>query len=242
MANLNELKASREDHFLAADKLIKAAQASGKDLAGAALAEYQGHIAEMKTITAQIKRTEEMVGHLTVNPGSMFGPGQPSASEWRDQSGRPVAVLSKDQSFSLSLGDKITERPSYNFGEFVKALVKGTRNPEIQAALSESGGGATGDYTVPVVLLPQLIDLMRAKTVCVQAGAQTIGLDTEITNLARIAADPTPVWRSEAAAFTEAAPTFERVQFVPKSLGVLVKVSMELIEDSANVNEALLTH
>ena len=170
----------------------------------------------------------------------MFGAAQPTASEWRDQSGRPVAVLSKDQSFSVALADKITERPSYNFGEFVKALVKGTRNPEIQAALSESGGGATGDYTVPVVLLPQLIDLMRAKTVCVQAGAQTIGLDTEITNLARIAADPTPVWRSEAAAFTEAAPTFERVQFNPKSLGVLVKVSVELLEDSQNVNEALL--
>jgi HK97 family phage major capsid protein len=93
---------------------------------------------------------------------------------------------------------------------------------------------------VPVTLLTQLIDLMRAKTVCIQAGALTVPIDTETTNIARVAADPTPAWRNEAAAFSVADPTFEKVSFTPKSLGVLVKVSQEILEDSANLNEALI--
>ena len=138
------------------------------------------------------------------------------------------------------MADKITERPSYGFGDFVKALVKGTRNPEIQAALSESGGGATGDYTVPVILLPQLIDLMRAKTVAIQAGAQTILLDTETTNLPESRLILLRRGAMRRRRLRRLHRHLNKCNSSPKSLGVFVKVSMELLEDSQNVNEALL--
>jgi HK97 family phage major capsid protein len=205
---------------------------------------FDDHIREIEELDGLIKRCEAVTSLSGVNPGSMFG-GHPATTNnrvetWRDDRGRSVPVLAKDQSFSLAVADQITERPSFGFGEFMAALVQPSRNADIRAALSESGGVATGDVTVPVTLLTQLIDLMRAKTVCIQAGALTVPIDTETTNIARVAADPTPAWRNEAAAFSVADPTFEKVSFTPKSLGVLVKVSQEILEDSANLNEALI--
>jgi HK97 family phage major capsid protein len=60
-----------------------------------------------------------------------------------------------------------------------------------------------------------------------------------LTNIVRVSADPTPAWRSEAGAVAIADPTFERIQFAPKSLAVLVKVSQEILEDALNINAAI---
>jgi HK97 family phage major capsid protein len=54
-----------------------------------------------------------------------------------------------------------------------------------------------------------------------------------------VASDPTCVWRAEGGVVTESNPTFEGVIFRAKACGALVKVSMELLEDSANLDEAL---
>ena len=73
--NPNELRASRHDHVTAADKLIKAARESGKDLAGVKLEEYQGHITEIKNIDAQLKRIEESAGPRRGQPRQHVWPG-----------------------------------------------------------------------------------------------------------------------------------------------------------------------
>jgi HK97 family phage major capsid protein len=242
--NLNELRAERADVFSAAEKMVNTAKTSGKDLAGAELTQYNTSVARMKELDTLIAKCEEVGTSRFVNSnrGVPFVPFVPvtaaaPVSGWQDDAGRAVPVLTREQSFSMAVPQG--ERPDYGFGQWIKALVTPTRNGNIRAALSEGGGGATGDYTVPVVLLPQLIDLMRAKAVCFQAGALTVPLETETTNLVRLAADPTPSWRSESAAFATADPTFERVQFKPQSLGVQVKISFELLEDSLNLDDAL---
>lgn len=158
---------------------------------------------------------------------------------WSDSKGNPVAVLAKNQSYARAVRSD-AKKPNFGFGDFVKALVLPNGNSDIRAALSESGGISTGDVTVPTVLMPELIDLMRNKTVCIQAGALTVPLETENTDIARLSADPVPSWRSEAAAVAVADPTFERVRFNPKSLAVVVKISMELLEDAKNINQAIL--
>jgi len=234
--NLNELKAQRADAFSAAEKLINSARATGKDLAGAELAQYNGYLSQIRELDSQIAKCEE-VGAARFNGTPVAALTSASGEKWRTQDGRGVTVLSKGDSAVRAFS---ASQPNFTFGEFVRAMVKGTRDTELQNALSEAGGTSTGAVTVPVVLLPQLIDNLRAKTVSIQAGAKTVLLDTATTNIARISADPTPAWRSESAAFAESAPTFEKVSFTPQSLGVLVKVSHELLEDSVNLNEALL--
>ena len=243
--NPNELKRQRHELKAAAESICDKAMAAKKDLCGDELVAYNAILGQIKTITAQLEEHAALSGLPRDHQDSLLPNLQPdnipaARESWKDQiTGRAVPVLGKDQSFALAVNGN-GQRPSFGFGDFIKALVKPTDNADIRAALSESGGGATGDYTVPVVLLPQLIDLMRAKTTVISAGALTVGLDSEVTNMVRIAADPTPAWRNESAAFAVADPTFERIQFKPQSLGVLVKVSGELLEDSANLNEALM--
>lgn len=165
---------------------------------------------------------------------------------WRTADGKAVRVLSRAERFAdLPGGDEdgrgLTGAPAarVGFGEYVRAMVTGTTNPDIRAALSE-GSDSAGGFTVPTTLLRQLIDRMRSKTVCIQAGALTLPLDTMTTRIARVATDPAAAWRNENAAIAESDPTFEGVTFTARSLAVLVKVSREVLDDSVNINEALL--
>jgi HK97 family phage major capsid protein len=242
--NLNELKAERGDLVAIGQTLLASVRSAKRDMNAGEQAQHETIIRNIQRIDEKIATCERATANTSINPGSMFGSVVGAAENrtevWKNQQGGAVHVLAKDQSFALSLPEQHRQRPEFGFGDYIKALVKGSNDPGIRAALSESGGGATGDYTVPTILLPGLIDLMRAKTVCIQAGALTVALDSETTNIARIASDPTPSWRNEAAAYAAADPTFERVQFKPQSLAVLVKVSEELLEDSANVNQALM--
>lgn len=147
----------------------------------------------------------------------------------------------------LNKNDKLSahapQAPADNrigFGEFVKAMAVGAGTPVIRAAMEEASIGG-GGATVPEYLFAELIDRMRAKTVCINAGAKTVQLHTQKTSIARITGDPTAGWRLENAAIAESAASFDRVTFTANSLAVLVKISRELLDDSVNINEALLT-
>lgn len=158
-----------------------------------------------------------------------------SAGNWKGRDGETIKVLAPKDSYRAAVGG---ERHGFGFGEYVKAMVAGTNSPEIRAALSE-GTDSTGGYTVPRYLLGEVIDAMRARTVCVQAGARTVPIDGHQNTIVRVATDPAAGWRLENAAIAEGSPTFEGLVLAPKSLAVLVKVSRELIEDSLNITEAL---
>ncbi|MEW8522165.1 MAG: phage major capsid protein [Candidatus Thiodiazotropha endolucinida] len=124
-------------------------------------------------------------------------------------------------------------------GAFLRASVLGPRNEVERKALAESGG-PTGGYTVPEILSARVIDRLRAKSVLSQAGAITVPLETQRTVIARLDSDPTPVWRGENEQVSESEPTFGAIAFDTRSLAVLVKVSRELLEDSLNIEEALM--
>src|SRR6185503_14231759 len=158
--NLNELKAQRADAFSAAEKLINSARATGKDLAGAELAQYNGYLSQIRELDSQIAKCEE-VGAARFNGTPVAALTSASGEKWRTQDGRGVTILSKGDSAVRAFS---ASQPNFTFGEFVRAMVKGTRDTELQNALSEAGGTSTGAVTVPVVLLPQLIDNLRAKT------------------------------------------------------------------------------
>jgi len=123
-------------------------------------------------------------------------------------------------------------------GRFLRAMVLGATNDLERRALA-GGTDSAGGFTVPTVLSAELIDLMRAASVASRAGARTVPLTSDSNVVARLATDPTPAWRQENAAITEADPTFDAVTFTPQSLAVLVKVSRELLEDSINLETEL---
>lgn len=139
------------------------------------------------------------------------------------------------------------DRPSFDsavarlgFGGYVRAMALGPRNDLERRALSE-GSGPAGGYTVPEALSARLIDRMRSKATVIRAGAQVVPLTSNRNTFARVATDPTPAWRGENASVAEAEPTFESIALAPKSLGMIVKVSRELLADSINIEQALET-
>jgi HK97 family phage major capsid protein len=239
--NLFEMKKERHEALQACDAILARYHGKDKrDFTPQEAALIDSHTARANQLSEKIQAIEEVNTLSKYDPISLLSGGVRDNGHvecWKDDRGRAVPVLKNNQSFASAVQ---TGQPlNFGFGDFVKGMVMPTGNPEIQAALSESGGISTGDVTVPVNLIGELIDLMRAKTVCIQAGALTVPIESETTNIVRIAADPTPSWRLEAGAVALADPTFERVQFLPKSLAVLVKVSRELIEDSVNINQAI---
>lgn len=159
-----------------------------------------------------------------------------AAGTWRGSSGQTLRALGKD--------DKLTREGTdiplaFGFGEYVAAMVGGTQNQAVRNALSE-GTDSAGGFTTPSYLTKQLIDAMRARAVTIQAGAMTLPLDGKTTTIAKVVSDPVAGWRLENAPVVESAPTFGAVLLQPKSLAVLVKVSRELLQDSLNLEQALL--
>ena len=150
------------------------------------------------------------------------------------QTGMPVQVLAPSDRLCTRTphGDEPT------VGGLLQAMLTGAKTPDIRAALSE-GTDSAGGFSIPLTVLPAFIDRLRAKTQFIQAGAQTVMLDGMRTRIMRIATDPVPTWRAENAAVNESDPTFDAVDLVPKSLACLVKVSVELLQDSVNVADAL---
>ncbi|MDD5580867.1 MAG: phage major capsid protein [Methylobacter sp.] len=125
-------------------------------------------------------------------------------------------------------------------GTIMKGMVLGANgNLSLQNALNE-GTDSAGGYSIAAELLRGFVDKLRDKSVLFQAGSQIFLLDTAKTNLATVVSDPVAGWRAEAAAVNESDMVLGSVQFQPKSLAVLVKVSRELLEDSINIEEILM--
>lgn len=154
-------------------------------------------------------------------------------SGWSDKKGTEVRVLSNRQNFAVP---GAYDGPS--LGDCLRAMVVGPRNDAERRALEE-GTTTAGGFTVPEPLAAQYIDRLRAASVCMRAGAQTVEMTSESLAIARLASDPTMAWRAESAEITAADPTFERVLLEAKSLAGLVKVSRELIDDSVNIGAIL---
>lgn len=149
-------------------------------------------------------------------------------------------VLSREQRMAdlVEGGPESAHLNGLSVGRYLRAMVTGAKNDAERRALAE-GTDSAGGFTVPEILGSSLIDLMRANTVAIAAGAQTVPLTSDRNHIARLASDPAPAWRSENAAINESDPTFSRVTLEPKSLAVLVKVPRELLEDSINIETEL---
>ena len=141
-----------------------------------------------------------------------------------------------------------TEREPLRFGRIVQALALGRRDGLSQAelrALSE-GTDASGGFMVPDVLGSQFIDRVRNAMVVMRAGAQTIPMTSDNLSLARLAqptdvspAIATAAWKTENADIQETDLLLERVTFTARTLPVLIKLSVELSEDSINVDQMI---
>lgn len=184
-------------------------------------------------LTAWIGVIDREVENRVVAADAMGGFAQAKPGGWIDiKTGKPVALLATDD--KLSAG----KRADATVGELMAAMAFGTNDSRIKNVLEE-GTNTAGGYTVPTQVLPQWIDALRAKSVFIEAGAQTLPIDYKSVTIARVDTDPVPAWRAESGAVTITDPTFGAVTLVPKSLACIIKVSVELLQDSVNIAEIL---
>lgn len=155
-----------------------------------------------------------------------------ASSGWVDSSGRPVAVLAPNERLSR------TRASDVELGEYIRALVLGSRDERIRAALSE-GSQSAGGALVPAPLATDVIDRLRARSVVITAGARTVPMSSQTLAIARVVTDPTVSWAAEAAPLSDTGPTFDRVTLTAKTLRAWVKVSREVLEDAANLGQVV---
>lgn len=164
---------------------------------------------------------------------------------WRDvKSGRPVPVLEAKHSLAALENKSDAEVPT--IGRLMRGLVLGGRADDAAELAEERkalsiGADPSGGYTVSGLLASQWIDALRAKMVLTQAGAMTVPMDSKTLTLAKLTGDPSVQWHGENADITDGEPTFGAVELSAKTCVALVKLSLELAQDSANIEQILQT-
>ncbi|HUP82226.1 MAG TPA: phage major capsid protein [Pirellula sp.] len=148
--------------------------------------------------------------------------------------GHTVTALSKNQKLSALVG---SQRVANGVGHCIRARVCGfgPSTPEPVRNAMTSGTDSLGGILVPDRLSSDVIDLARAKSVLVDLGMTTIILDSGApTTIARVMAAPTPEVKAELVAFTPSDFTLSSVLLNPRTCGIYIETSRELVEDAPN--------
>lgn len=179
---------------------------------------------------------------------SLAGGGTPqeatSITTWRDaKTHRLVPVLGRQHRLA-ALQAKDEQTPS--IGRLMRGIILGGRADDAAELAEERkalsiGADPSGGYTVGGVLANEWIDALRAQMVLTKAGALTVPMDSKSMTIAKLTGDPTVAWHSENAALADADPTFGAVELNAKTVVCLVKLSLELAQDSTNIEQILST-
>jgi HK97 family phage major capsid protein len=197
------------------------------------------------SIDGKMTALEKRMAALEVDPAPLRAGGRDTVDEdpvpvsgWQTREGAPIMVLDREQRAAtlFRVPQDHGADPLPPLGTLVRAMITGSRNDAEKRALS-GGSDAAGGFTVPTPLLPDWIDRLRSASVTGRAGARMVGLLSDDTSMAKLLTDPVPGWTAEGAARSVSDPSFGRVRFLPKTLSVIVRMSIELVADSINADQ-----
>ena len=166
----------------------------------------------------------------------------------RGGTGGPRALIDPDgrRHPLLRAKDKLADRYRAAGGDplplagIIRAMVTGRADsPAVERALATTPL-TSGGYAVPAELSAEYLDLARAASVCIQAGAGTLEMASSTLRIARIDADPEPAFKAENAAFPISDMIFGGLDLTARTIGVVVKSSLELLADSELANQMLV--
>lgn len=174
-----------------------------------------------------------------ISPQATFGPsGDTSATQgaagietWQDvRTGKPVPVLSQGQSLA-----SITPGASgLSLGRAIRGMITGNwTGAEREQALATNANPA-GGYLVPDPLSASVIDRARNLAVLSRLGARVVPMESSTLRIARISGDPTIDDKVENESFSGDSLTFDAVSLTAHTLGQVVTISRELIDDAPN--------
>ncbi|MEO8022093.1 phage major capsid protein [Polaromonas sp.] len=193
--------------------------------------------AEIDELKSELMDMQKKAGRPNLGGGS-----DTKAHEiWIDtKSQKAVPVLSHGQALKSLEGRSDTP----NMGRVLRGLLLGGRAHDARELEDERkamsiGTDPAGGYTVAGVLANEWIDLLRADMVLSKAGARTVPMESGDLSLACVTGDPVISWHGENANINDAAPTLGSVNMRAKTVVCLVKLSLELSQDSSNIEQIL---
>lgn len=179
---------------------------------------------------------------VTGNPGAADLPQH----KWYDAKTKTaVPVLAHKQRLSDLEGNQLADTKQLpSIGRVLRGIVLGGRADDSKELAEERKAlsidvDPSGGYTVGSALSSQWIDLLRSQMVLSQAGAVTLPMTAGEMTLARVTADPVVSWHGENNNIAAADPTFGAVTLYAKTVLCLVKLSVELSQDSVNIEQIL---
>ena len=105
---------------------------------------------------------------------------------------------------------------------------------------TKSVSTATSGLVVPAEYQGEWIDLMRAESALVKAGAVTVPMAGATLNMAALTADPTAGWHAEGTADISASdPTFAARTLTARTIAARCTVTLEVAQDSPQFGEQL---
>jgi HK97 family phage major capsid protein len=131
-----------------------------------------------------------------------------------------------------------------SIGRILRGIVLGGNAPDAKELTEERKAlGITqdpaGGFTVSGSVSSELVDALRAASVLNIAGCRTLPMPTPQLSIARVVNSPTISWHGENAALPQGDPTFGLVNLNAHTCVCLVKLSVELAQDSANLEQQL---
>lgn len=196
---------------------------------GVALADFrQKQFDPLRQAVLELEKRSQRMGAL--GGGLPSGQLDVGPAYWLETDrGERIPALRSKQRVVDNLPESAREQDGPSLGQWVRDQVVG----------SKAVGSSTA--TVPTYVGAEIIDDVRALTTVINAGAVTIAIDGP-TNLAKITGDPTVhVHTENAADVAESDVTMVAVTLNPKTLMAIVPVSLEVVEDSANLDTVLRT-
>lgn len=165
---------------------------------------------------------------------------------FRDADGREIRALVHADKLSDYVAQRGSARP---LPDGIRAdeispgrMILGLATGEWKGADVEHRAMGGVDLTAGGALLPEpvgarIIDMARNKMVVSMAGAVTVPMDSSRLTLASVDQDVTASWHSENQELTVSDSAFGGRLFVARTLAVLTPISIELIEDAANIGQ-----
>jgi HK97 family phage major capsid protein len=118
-------------------------------------------------------------------------------------------------------------------GRAIRAKITGdwTGAEAERRAMGESVG-TTGGYMLPSPVSANIIDLVRNRSVLINAGAITIPMSNASLRVVQVTQDPVANVRAEGSAITETDGAFAALNLTAWSIAAMVRVNNELLDDA----------
>jgi HK97 family phage major capsid protein len=223
---LDRLRDKRIQARTAADEILTRAADESRDLTADEWAEHARLVAEEREAADALDAyRDEQLAELRAAAARQPAPPPPARGP----------VLTREQSvesWAQTRGLITDADKPLSFDKFLRGIATGNWEGAAEERALSEGTLTAGGHLVPTPLSARVIDLARNATRVFQADARTVPMTAQTLKLARLTSEGTPAWKAENAAITDADMTFDSVTFTARTLVRLIKLSVELFEDS----------